>query len=330
MGYQHVVWLDADAVIFRTDVNLASFSSGGIAMVRHPNPEHWNTGLMIIRASSDVEAFWRDVEALPDNESAWMEQLAVNELAAVPRFAALIHPLDIRFNSVPGFAMSDDPVIIAAHGLPHDERQAIIRNALAQHATDDHGGMCIRVTRREDFPEFLNRRGLTGEAAEIGVYRGEFSEHILTHWRGLKLHLVDAWRHLPQYVDIANHSDEAHLANMQIACRRLAKYSQRMHIHRALSTDAAQRFTDATLDFVYLDANHSFDAVWQDLHAWYPKIRLGGVLAGHDYLDGELPEGSFGVASAVNAFQQKYGLSVELTNDHPWRSWYLVKERQTS
>jgi predicted O-methyltransferase YrrM len=71
-----------------------------------------------------------------------------------------------------------------------------------------------------------------------------------------------------------------------------------------LSAEAATMFENGSLDFVYLDADHSFESAWQDLSVWYPKVRIGGILAGHDFLDGELPEGNFGVESANRMFQQ--------------------------
>ena len=66
-------------------------------------------------------------------------------------------------------------------------------------------------------------------------------------------------------------------------------------------------------------------AVTADLQAWYPKLRPGGVLAGHDYLDGMLPEGNFGVKSAVDAFQRQQRLKVRSTREAAWPSWYLIK-----
>ncbi len=59
---------------------------------------------------------------------------------------------------------------------------------------------------------------------------------------------------------------------------------------------------DQSLDFVYLDARHDFQGVFSDLIAWWPKLRIGGVIAGHDYCDGELPEGDFFVQTAVQSF----------------------------
>ena len=49
------------------------------------------------------------------------------------------------------------------------------------------------------------------------------------------------------------------------------------------SVSAAKQFTDRSLDFVYIDADHSYESCLADINAWHPKIRVGGILSGHDY-----------------------------------------------
>ena len=56
------------------------------------------------------------------------------------------------------------------------------------------------------------------------------------------------------------------------------------------------------MDFVYIDARHDYESVLEDLNAWFHKVKPGGILAGHDYADGMLPQGDFGVKSAVDEF----------------------------
>jgi hypothetical protein len=56
-----------------------------------------------------------------------------------------------------------------------------------------------------------------------------------------------------------------------------------VEVVRAASIDAAASFEDQSVDWIYLDSNHSYEAVAADLRAWLPKVRSGGVLAGDDY-----------------------------------------------
>ena len=182
------------------------------------------------------------------------------------------------------------------------------------------------LPNRDAIPELLNQRGLTGEAVEIGVLRGEYSARLLEKWRGQRLHCVDPWRDSSQesqYVDRNNVAQEGHERNFAQASECLAAFGDRCQIHRMTSTQAAEKFADKSLDFVYLDARHYREAVEEDIAAWAPKLRPGGILAGHDYLDGVLPSGHFEVKSAVDAWAAARGLSVNCTGEHVWRSWMI-------
>jgi hypothetical protein len=64
------------------------------------------------------------------------------------------------------------------------------------------------------------------------------------------------------------------------------------------SDKAALLFDDASLDFVFVDGDHGYEAVKRDLHGWFPKVKPGGVLAGHDYINNDFP----GVRKAADEF----------------------------
>lgn len=171
---------------------------------------------------------------------------------------------------------------------------------------------------RNELPVLFQERGYK-VAAEVGVLRGEFSQVLLAGWSGT-LYMVDAWRHLPGYVDIANGTDDSHEANRQAAARVAVRFGDRAVMVRGLSTEVARGLDDGCLDAVYLDADHARDAVLADLIAWAPKVRRGGVISGHDYLDGVLPEGVFGVKSAVLEF---FGREPDVVTQEKWPSWLM-------
>jgi predicted O-methyltransferase YrrM len=100
-------------------------------------------------------------------------------------------------------------------------------------------------------------------------------------------------------------------------CLNLASIDQRVKVIRDFSISAATTFEDNYLDFVYIDADHTEKAVYEDLHAWWTKVRPGGIVAGHDYCgavvdydtydNGRLSRNDhvvlkFGVIEAVNRF----------------------------
>ena len=86
----------------------------------------------------------------------------------------------------------------------------------------------------------------------------------------------------------ANYADTANVDNNQQeeifkeAQWRMAKFVNRTQavFHRNTSVDAALGFPDASVDFIYLDARHDYCGVTEDLYAWYPKLRVGGIMAG--------------------------------------------------
>lgn len=184
----------------------------------------------------------------------------------------------------------------------------------------------IIIKRREDFGDFLNIQGLDGEGVEVGVQRGDYSAAILSQWHGTRLHCVDPWKEFledDKYRDIANVSQQEHDRIYAQAKRRLAEFGDRCVIHRLTSQQAARRFADRSLDFAYLDARHYEAGVLDDLELWAPKIRHGGIIAGHDYLDGNLPSGHFEVKSTVDRWALGRKLAVTCSGEHVWRSWFI-------
>jgi hypothetical protein len=197
-------------------------------------------------------------------------------------------------------------------------------------ARDTYGSSLAFVAGRTELAHVLARRGLFGCGVEVGVQQAHFSEFILRTWPGSLLVSVDPWREdAPDGCrDIANVPQQQQERLYAEACQRLAAFGKRSQIWRTTSLEAAERFVDATLDFVYLDARHDYAAVMEDLRAWAPKVRPGGILAGHDYLDGVYTAGDFGVKSAVDEFGRANGLTPYATHlDGPCVSWLIAMPR---
>ncbi len=77
------------------------------------------------------------------------------------------------------------------------------------------------------------------------------------------------------------------------------------------SADSAARFQDASVKFVFIDASHLYERVKQDIQAWWPKVKVGGVMSGHDWAAGEQ------VRQAVGEFAQSKGLQIQVA-DNVW------------
>lgn len=99
---------------------------------------------------------------------------------------------------------------------------------------------------------------------------------------GFKLYAVDLWEQVNIQTDYERKVDGSVWDQFDMRMMR-----EGLHDHVIVVKDdsakAAVRFEDASVDFVFIDANHSYEHVKADIEAWRPKVRVGGMLAGHDY-----------------------------------------------
>lgn len=159
--------------------------------------------------------------------------------------------------------------------------------------------------------ELLEALPHTGVGVEIGVSGGWYSGQILQHTRLHALYSVDLWPDAEMF---------------SAAVKYLSTFGDRSRPLRLSSLRAARVFDDRSLDFVYVDADHSYEAVAADIRAYWPKITAGGVLAGHDC---QLAD----VGRAVEEFARRESLLVHLTDcDQVWegealKSWWFIKEQ---
>jgi glycosyltransferase involved in cell wall biosynthesis len=179
---------------------------------------------------------------------------------------------------------------------------------------------------RSEFGAFLNRRGLLGTGAEIGVENGAFARCVLDLWRGERMYLVDIWQKLEDYWDVTNAPTAEQAARMIRTVRNVSPFWEKVRVIQERSERAARLFDDNSLDWIYLDANHEYAHVLRDLAAWVPKVKAGGVVAGHDFIDDVLTIGGvptvIGVKRAVREFFA--GQEVFTTEDR-YPTWYLIK-----
>ena len=184
--------------------------------------------------------------------------------------------------------------------------------------SEDFSGIEHPVKFKEDLPYFLNKLGLTGIGIEVGVQEGVFSQHILKNWTGKKLYLVDCWRHQKEYADIANGDHNVQLNCMAKTFMNVYGFEERAVMLREMSLDAANLFQDGFFDFVFLDADHKYEAAKKDLEAWYPKVKKGGIFCGHDYLDSfseNNQNADFGVKQAVDEWALAHKLTIDVTSE---------------
>ena len=152
---------------------------------------------------------------------------------------------------------------------------------------------------------------------EIGVKSGRNIKEITNACPHVIVHAVDPWEITPNYshwTEDNMRSSETNFDNV------MARRPNCIIKHKMLSNKAVSLFKDEALDFVFIDGDHSYKGVKDDIKIWLPKIRKGGLISGHDYA-GEDKRGVkfIGVAKAVH---EQFGDNVELAEDHVW--WRLV------
>ena len=176
------------------------------------------------------------------------------------------------------------------------------------------------MRNREELAKYFAELGFT-KGAEIGVQCGYYSRILLEAIPSLNLLCVDSWsKFLPNdfYED---------------AVRNLSAYPG-CTVLRGASVIVAKMVPDKWLDFVFIDADHSYQSVYEDLQAWVPKVRDGGIVSGHDYFRKD----QIGVIRAVDKFIEESGYKLNILGWHvsnPVKDsrqpcWWFVKEHKAN
>lgn len=168
---------------------------------------------------------------------------------------------------------------------------------------------------RPCFTELIAKEDLVG--IEIGVDSAETSVRLLSELSIKKLYLIDP------YINYGNFSGGGVLEDNSIAerCKRTAEERLKGYENKIVwIIDFAENCVDRledNLDFVYLDGNHRYEYIKKDIELYYPKVKSGGMLAGHDYKNNEP-----GVILAVKESLTELG--IETFRQSNW-DWWIIK-----
>lgn len=172
------------------------------------------------------------------------------------------------------------------------------------------------MKNRTELAKYFAKLGFR-RGAEIGVAYGAFSKKMLEIIPGLNLLCIDPWYRR----------------------RRRQAYSEAIAtlkpfpgatIIRADSMTAVKLIPNEWLDFVYIDAVHTYEYVRDDIQGWTKRVRIGGIVSGHDYYTTKRHK--MGVIPAVDEYVKKHGYELKLTEwnkdpvyDERQPSWYFIK-----
>lgn len=162
--------------------------------------------------------------------------------------------------------------------------------------------------------------------AEIGVFAGDLSRRLLARCPDLNLLMIDSWANTSDgYKDSQDYhatlSADAQEKFFQLAANVTAPFQDRRTIMRMDSKDAAQAIPDHSLDLAFIDADHSYEGCKSDLEAYWPKVKPGGIISGHDYANDDWKFGPM-VKRAVDEFAAAKGLTVDLGSN--W-TYFMTK-----
>lgn len=117
---------------------------------------------------------------------------------------------------------------------------------------------------------------------EVGAWKGKSAAYmaveLINAEKNIEFYVVDTWE------GSSEHKNNPELQELFYIFTENMKPVENYYIPMQMtSLEAATKFEDASLDFVFIDAAHEYEHVKDDLNAWYPKIKKGGILAGHDF-----------------------------------------------
>jgi hypothetical protein len=200
--------------------------------------------------------------------------------------------------------------------LLHISKHRGIRPALSAALKKLEHGESYRARfeiRRKWIGKLAGRDNLT--AAEIGVREGRHADYLIDILDIGKLYLIDPYETYEEYTEDWA-SDEA-MTEIEASARERLEGQISTTFVRKYSKDAVSEISE-DLDFVYIDGNHDYEFVIDDISTYFPLLKEGGILAGHDYTDG-WP----GVIQAVDEFSQKHGLQV---HRDMFGDWFIIKQ----
>jgi hypothetical protein len=192
----------------------------------------------------------------------------------------------------------------------------------------------IKLKNRQEYLEEVKKIiNPNPVCAEIGVWYGGFSTEIYNQLNPSKLYLIDPFNimtdpisKLDNYPNMSHgtvYSNQSCLDNVN-EILKVPILENKVMIDRNLSTDALINYDDEFFDFIYIDACHLYESVLWDMENYFPKLKSGGVMGGHDYFN----HSSFGVIKAVNHFCEKYNYEIIiLTDESQYGDWLLSPKK---
>ena len=158
-----------------------------------------------------------------------------------------------------------------------------------------------------------------GQAAEIGTWTGDSAYGSLNNWGGT-LYMIDPYSHLNDWNMLFNKKQAEMDKIFSIAQKRMEKFGKRAIFLRERGKDAHSKFDDASLDWIFIDGDHTLKGIFADLWNYWSKVKSGGLVCGHDYRNAKSTGGyeDGKVKDIVDALSYTTGSQIFLKTDFVW------------
>lgn len=243
--------------------------------------------------------------------------LMIGETDFTRRYYAALAKAD----PVPGYEYSEQAVVMRTWQDWYPKVQADYLSVIFQWFNEELDVMRLErpvASRQAQLVEWLRPLWPRALGAEVGVFRGNTSEVLLREFPDLMLWLVDPWRPYDGPCRMGAGDQPAFDRAMSAAMFWTEFARDRRFVLREPSVQAAGRFDHGELDFVFIDADHRYEHVCADIHAWWPRLRKGGLLMGHDYGVYRDQTGEWGVRRAVDEFIAATDRELRTGHDGTW------------
>lgn len=283
--YDKVLFLDADCMVvgeyyervFGTDISKEKIAACWVTR----NSPRFNAGIMLIEPSMErFKDMYHKITTLPAEEThaAGSDQSFQNLY-----FNTTYVQLPDKYNLRHFRTVDQDARIV--HLRPHPWRKAKFSEAIKPWINKWHK-LKEQVVGSGRAIEIYNRVRLSkAKGVEVGTFKGDTADTVLRYCPNLELTAVDMWdsSHYSEDKDKITSYNQVQWDEVKAAYKAVEDRHSNLHTLKMHSLEAASRFKDEELDFVFIDAEHTYSAVKKDIAAWLPKVKSGGWIGGRDY-----------------------------------------------
>lgn len=176
---------------------------------------------------------------------------------------------------------------------------------------------------RTHLPKIINKN--KPNIIEIGVEFGGFTDLYYDHITSIGGHiwLLDLWSTEGNDFFFSTRDGQVEKGHQQI----LKKYGDKKNVTliKGSSFEKHSTFDDNFFDWIYIDADHSYNGIKTNIEKWFPKLKVGGVFSGHDYdpHPNNIVYSHFAINKVVH---EKFDENFDLTNEDYYKSWFFYKK----